>query len=288
MAKRKNITIKEEKMKSYKLVASDLDGTLLNREKRISRENKEAIGEMASLGVHFVASSGRCLREMPCEIMENPHIHFISCSDGAVVYDKNTLSPLVKNYMPREVVSKCVDILKDYEIVSMTHVDGKLFIDENDCNHENYLYNNVTFGFEELMCSLGTRVEDCLEESRRTDLLELFCVFFHSPDERNECIKRLLDLGDVKIASSEKNNLEIYYKKAGKGNALISLAEHLAIDIEQVIAVGDSLNDVEMVKEAGLGLAVSNATAELLEIADRVICSNEEHAAKYILENLIK
>jgi hydroxymethylpyrimidine pyrophosphatase-like HAD family hydrolase len=98
----------------------------------------------------------------------------------------------------------------------------------------------------------------------------------------------LLALGDVKIAASEKYNIEIYHKSAGKGRALYPLAEFLGCDISEIIAVGDSKNDVEMVEEAGLGLAMSNSMEELKAIADEIICSNEEHAAKYILENYIK
>ena len=275
-------------MKNYKVVVSDLDGTLLNEKKEISEENLLAIREMTERGVHFVASSGRSLGEMPTEIIENPYIRYISCSDGAVIYDKTTGEAIVKNYMPRDTVKKCVEIFGDYEILPMTHINGGLYIDRDRFDHEIYSYNNVTLPFERLMGKDGIRVDDCLSELENSDEAELFCVFFHSDDELSECVGRLRALGEVKIASSEKHNIEVYHKSAGKGRALYPLAEFLGCDISEIIAVGDSKNDVEMVEEAGLGLAMSNSMEELKAIADEVICSNEEHAAKYILENYIK
>ena len=275
-------------MKNYKVVVSDLDGTLLDNDKKISKENSEAICEMRDMGIDFVASSGRCLSEMPSEVMNNPHIKYVSCSDGAVIYDKNTGEAIVKNYMPKDVVKQCSDILRDYEILPMTHINGCLYIDRDRFNHEIYEYNNVTAPFESLMGEIGVRARDCLSEAENSDEVELFCVFFHSEAELEKCIERLLALGEVKIASSEKYNIEVYHKSAGKGRALYPLAEFLGCDISEIIAVGDSKNDFEMVKEAGLGLAMSNSMPELLKIADEVICSNLEHSAKYILENYIK
>lgn len=275
-------------MDKFKIVVSDLDGTLLNEKKEISEENLLAIREMTERGVHFVASSGRSLGEIPTEILENPYIRYISCSDGAVIYDKTTGEAIVKNYMPRDVVRECVKILRDYEILPMTHGGGKLYIDRDGYSHENYVYHNVTPAFEKVNGLLGIRVDDCLSESKNSDEVELFCAFFHSQAELEECAERLLALGDVKIASSEQFNIEVYSKSAGKGKALYPLADFFGCDISEIIAVGDSKNDFEMVKEAGLGLAMSNAMPELREIADKVICSNEEHSAKYILENYIK
>lgn len=275
-------------MNKYKVVVSDLDGTLLDNDKKISKENSRAICEMTDMGVDFVASSGRCLSEMPKEVMKNPHIRYVSCSDGAVIYDKTTGEAIVKNYLPREVAKKCVDILRDYEILPMTHINGGLYIDRDRFDHEIYEYNNVTAPFERLMGEIGIRVRDCLTETEKSDESELLCVFFHSQTELEECVERLLQLGEVKIASSEEYNIEIYHKNAGKGRALYPLAEFLGCDISEIIAVGDSKNDFEMVTEAGLGLAMSNSMPELLEIADKVICSNLEHSAKYILENYIK
>ena len=275
-------------MKDYKFVVSDLDGTLLNNKKEISEENIAAIKEMSERGVRFVASSGRCLSELPREIMEIPEIKYISCSDGSVIYEKSSCTPIVTSYMPKEVASACADIISDYDTLTLVHKDGRLYIDGDKNNHEKHVYYNAPYAFEYVASLVGIETDSTLDEARRGERVELFCPFFRSADELSECVERLLALGEVKVAASEKYNIEVYHKTAGKGGALHGLCRLLDCDISQVISVGDSKNDIEMIVEAGLGLAMSNSMPELAEVADAVICSNEEHAVKYILENYIK
>ena len=275
-------------MKSYKVVVSDLDGTLLNGKKEISEENLLAIREMAERGVHFVASSGRCLSEFPKEILAIPEIKYVSCSDGAVIYKKEDGTPIVKNYMPPEVATACADIIADYDTMTLLHKKGELYIDRDKNNHEKHIYFNAPYAFEYVASLVGIETDSTLDEARGNSFVELFCPFFRYEKELLECVERLRALGNVKIAASEKYNIEVFYESAGKGRALYPLAEFLGCDISEIIAVGDSKNDIEMVEQAGLGLAMSNAMAELKETADCIICSNEEHSAKYILENYIK
>ncbi len=275
-------------MKNYKLVVSDLDGTLLDDDKNLSLENSEAIREMTNMGVAFAASSGRALHEMPDVVMNNPYIKYVTCSDGTVIYEKETLKPVITTYMPRDIIKSCTKILKEYEIMPMVHKSGMLVLDKGGHTHENYIYNNVPKSFEDLINLKGDFTLDCLGEAEECGEIELFCVFFHDRRELKECTERLLSLGEVSVAASDINNIEIYYNKAGKGNALHALAKLLGMDISETIAVGDSKNDIEMVRAAGLGLAMKNSMPSLLEVADEVICSNREHCAKYILENYIK
>ena len=115
----------------------------------------------------------------------------------------------------------------------------------------------------------------------------MFCVFFENYADLLECKAFFEGQPDLLVAQSNKYNLEIISKNAGKGNALMVLADLLGIDRAVTIAVGDSTNDMTMVRQAGLGLAMENAVDELKAAADQVICDNEHHSAKYILEHFI-
>ena len=117
--------------------------------------------------------------------------------------------------------------------------------------------------------------------------IEMICAFFANDDELAECKQKIAACEDLICAQCEKYNVEIFSKNAGKGNALLRLARHLGIDRGETIAVGDSPNDETMLRAAGLGLAMGNAWDELLPAADAQICTNEQHAIKYILENYI-
>ena len=117
--------------------------------------------------------------------------------------------------------------------------------------------------------------------------IEMICIFFESDEALLECKRIFLESDKLCVAQSDKNNLEIYSSTAGKGNTLTALATALGVKRSELIAVGDSNNDITLLKAAGLGLAMNNASDELKAIADKVICNNSEHCAKYILENYI-
>ena len=135
------------------------------------------------------------------------------------------------------------------------------------------------------MRRFGIYDEDFKTASYSAENIEVISVFFKNYADKVEC-KRILEADPMlKTVEVSEYNLEIVNIDSGKGNALLTLAEMLGIDRDATIALGDSDNDRAMICEAGLGLAVSNASDELKAIADGVICSNDEHSAKYVLEH---
>lgn len=275
-------------MSKYKLVFSDLDGTLLLPDMTVSEENKFAIKEMNKLGVHFVASSGRAYKGIPKEITENPDIRYVISSNGAIIYDKAENSAIINRTLPKNLSDRAVDIAFDYDVLMMAHYKGDTYYDAKNLPHKRVLHYNMNSYFEEYINKSAVIVDDIGDFCKKTSEIEMFTLFFHSKEELGSCVRKFLEAGEYIIASSAPYNIEVFYKKSGKGNALSALAKHLGIEISDTIAVGDSINDITMIDMAGLGLAVDNAFPELKEKADKTICSFLDHIAKYILENYIK
>ena len=115
----------------------------------------------------------------------------------------------------------------------------------------------------------------------------MFCTFFEKDDDLEKCKQIFLDTDKLCVAQSDPHNLEVFLSVAGKGNALKALSDAIDVDISDTVAVGDSTNDISLIKAAGLGLAMENACDALKIAADKVICNNDEHSAKYILDNFI-
>ena len=116
---------------------------------------------------------------------------------------------------------------------------------------------------------------------------ELFDVFFREPKEKEECREKLHNLfGDISITSSLTNNLEICAPLVSKGAALESLCGRLGIDIRSVAVVGDSENDITSFKTQAKKYAVSNACEEIKNLADKIICSNDENIMCYFEREL--
>ena len=275
-------------MANYKIISFDLDGTLLNSAQKISDENQQAIAELTERGVLFVPNSGRALDEMPNAIRNHPHARYIIYSDGAVIYDRQN-DTRDTAFIDADVCNAIWDILSEYAHFAIVHRDATAFAERSKCTLEYMNEHNVGPGFQEMIFKKNVLIDELIESCRGRDDMEMICAFFKHDEDLEECSRRVKALGGVMIVSSFAHNIEIISDRAGKGKALHRLARLTGIDPSETIAVGDSSNDSEVIRAAGLGIAMKNAWDELKEIADAVAdCTNDEHVAKYILENYIK
>lgn len=275
-------------MADYKIIASDLDGTLFLPDMTISEENEAAIKTLTDMGIYFVPSSGRTLEEIPKNVREHPLVRYVIFADGAGVYDKQKRSVVVKKYIPRKALIKLLDILSEYQTVITLRTDGRSYVDALRNNDEEYAKHRMSVYYRDFVYDTNNPIDNFDTFCRSLESAEMIAPFFADDDEMAECKRRLEAEGDYIVASSERYNLEIFSVNAGKGNTLLALADSLGIPHCETIGVGDTTNDMNLIKSAGLGLAMANAYPELKEAADAVICSNKEHAIKYILENYIK
>ena len=271
----------------YKIVASDLDGTLLGKDQAVSQENLIAIAEMNKLGVEFVPATGRSLGEIPDELMNSSDVRYIITSDGAAVWDKTSGEMVITRYIPRDIVKLILDTAYSYNAYPLVHDNGKTYYDKENHKPEILDACHVNRYFRNIINTKTYSKTDYYDTVISSDRVEMFCIFFKSSEVLEECRRIFLKTGQLSVAQSDPYNLEICSSSAGKGNTLAALASKLGVQISDVIAVGDSNNDTGIIKAAGLGLAVDNASAELKLLADKIICNNSEHSAKYILENFV-
>ena len=274
--------------RKYKIVASDLDGTLLNKEQTVSAENFCAISEMNRLGVEFVPTTGRGMNEIELSLINSPDIRYIITSNGAVVYDKKVGKPILTRYISKAAARLIFEAIRPYNVFMVVHEGGKTYFDKSKYNSEFLNVCGVGEYYGSIIGKYAEAVEDFESFLLSSNEIELICLFFELDEGTRSCNQILENCGMLNAASPRANYLEIYSSDAGKGDTLVALADKLGVDIADVIAVGDSDNDFTMIKKAGLGLAVANACDELKEIADQTICNNSEHIAKYVLENFIK
>lgn len=269
-------------MENYKIVASDLDGTLMNNRAQISKENMDAIGRMHEKGIYFVPCSGRTLSEMPRQLREHADIDYIIYSNGAVVLDRKS-GERILNCIPNDIVREILDIVTSCEShITMRH-NGQCLVDAAFQNEQAFTYYNVIVPHQDCVLNYAEHLSDFMEYAYGADQVEVISVFFHDYADKLACRKKLEETGVLRIAESSEYNIEIFDINAGKGNALLSLADLLGVDHRETMSLGDSDNDYAVTQAAGLGLAVSNACDALKEVADEIICSNEEHVADYVL-----
>jgi len=271
-------------LNKYKIIASDLDGTLFNSKDTLTEENANAIAALAKIGVYFVPATGRTYSEIPKCLKENPDIRYYIHSNGAAVYDKLT-GERISMCIPNDTAKVALDIFREYDTHITVRHRGECFVDEAQKSDTAYTYYNIWLPHVNVLNAFSVGLSDFYERIYSFPEIEMAAVFFHLQSEMDECRDRLARIQGISVVEVAPFNLEIFSDRAGKGNALISLAEKLGIEKTATISVGDSENDSSMLKAAELGLAVRNSTDKALSVCDEVICSNDEHAIAYIFSH---
>ncbi len=271
----------------YKIVASDLDGTLLDDSSQVSKTNFEAIKKLFDMGIKFIPVTGRTLYEIPESLLNCKYIDFIIYSDGAVIYRKST-NESIGNYFDTRLACNIFRILKQYEAMIEIYCTGHPVTEKSNLNKNAYNYFRIDEYYRPIIDSLRIGVNNLDSFLKEADEIEIFNVFFRNEYERCECQSILRQMDSITFTSSIKNNMEIMKAGTNKGSAILRLAQMLHISTDDIIISGDSKNDISMFKVIKNCLAVKNADEQLKETASDIICSNNENNIDYILKNYIE
>ncbi len=267
----------------YKIISVDLDGTLLDGLMSVSAENIAAAEELVRRGALIVPNTGRAYNEFPEIIKDLPIFRYYIYSDGAVIYDKKT-GERIYTCLSEEMGRKVINILEKYNAYPIVHDGETTYVNAKETNDTDLVRLRLNESFRRIVYETATATQDFWNFCRSLKKIEMICAFFEKDEELIACREELRKTGALHLAASNPFNIELFAIEGGKGNAILKLADSLAIPREATIAVGDSTNDSEMVKKAGLGIAMENACEELKEIADTIACKNTEHILKHLLE----
>lgn len=272
----------------YKLIACDLDGTLLQDDSRVSRENLDAIGRITQKGIIFALVTGRTLYEIPKELLQCSDIRYIVFSDGSVACDRKNDTELFSKYIDRETALKLYNLLKPFSVMTEIYQNGHPVTEKQNINNKSYEYYRVDVDYRSVIDQTRIGVDNLKSYIEGCEKIELFNIFFKDQSQRSEYAKLLENMDEIQFTTSMENNIEITSKSVLKGVALERLCDYLRISSENVICVGDSPNDFSMFDFSGLSLSAGNACEEVKKHADKTVCTNNEHIAKYILKNILE
>lgn len=259
------------------LICTDLDGTLLKNDKTISEENREAIEYFKREGGYFTFITGRMYyTARRLYEMVNPNAP-IGCINGGGIYDFEKEKYLWSITLPeeaRELVGAVYDGVPSAGI-QLNGLDAIYFCRDNDAMYHFRKRTGAEF----------------LQGDYRTVDVPVAKVVFGDEDEKN--ILRIAEIlhshprsAEFDYIRSERTLYEILPKGSSKGNLLPRLAEILGVKMSRTVAIGDYNNDVSMIKAAGVGIAVANATEEAKAAADIITVSNEESAIAKVIEEI--
>ena len=271
-------------MLKYQIIALDLDGTLLNSRKELTARNRGALEQAANRGIHIVPTTGRVYSALPAEIRELPFVRYIISVNGAQVFDQMKGNVLYRAEMSWQ---RCIELMAYLDTLPviydcfmdnnawMSAKQKELIDDFAPDEHYRKMLHEVRQSVPELKTFLA-------EQGRDVQKIQFF---IQSMQHREKLLRELPEMfPDLLVSSSVVNNIEFNAPNANKGSALLALAKHLGIRREETMAFGDGLNDLSMIQQAGLGIAMSNACPAALEVADYVTLSCDEDGVATAVE----
>lgn len=274
-------------MKNIKLVASDLDGTLLNKNKEITPRLYDALEKLDKLGVLFIPATGRAFDSLPQCVKELPFLKYVISSNGASIYDAEEKRNIVENFLTPEAVDITLEAIKGLPIIVEFFHKGTAYIAEEV--FENLSAYHLTDSHIQYIRSTRTPIEHFFEKlERNKTAMENINLVFSDMDLRKQTWALLEEKGHACVTSSSPKNIEVTSKNATKAKALEKLCELLGLDKNDTLAMGDSDNDLPMLRFAGIGVAMANGEAHVKAEADIVADDCNDFGAAKILEQIIE
>ena len=273
---------------NVKLIAFDLDGTLLHNDKSMTDRSLRALYAAHERGALIVPATGRIYKGVPAALRLQPFSRYFITINGALVYDAEKDEALCRAEIPCELALRLMEHMDALDVVY-------------DCYKDNWGYASRSMyeragdyitdrGILDLFYRSRTPVAD-LKAWLRADGGSVQKVQMHFRDMRakKKELERLPALfPETAVSSSVPSNIEINIREANKGDALLALCARLGIDPADTLAFGDGTNDLSLIRSAGLGVAMGNADFAVKAAAD-ALCDDNEHdgLAKY-LEKLME
>lgn len=270
---------------NIKLIASDLDGTLLNTQKQLTQPLVQAICALQNKGILFVPTTGRVLSSVPEDVMNIPMLKYIITSNGASVSDLHTGHEIASCPIPTDVLMHTLKAASKLPIMIELFCDGKAYTEKkfmDNLNHYGVVDQHVHY-----VLSTRAPINDSLEFAQANAKIENINLIFNDAKLRHEFKETLMTQDIASVTSSSPINLEITSKLATKGNALKMLCDKLQILPSQVAAFGDSSNDYDMLKFAGLSVAMANGEEHIKKIAHHITHSCDENGVLEALHRFL-
>ncbi len=270
---------------TYKLVAIDMDGTLLNSKGTVSDRTRQAIYDAGKRGVYVVLATGRILKSAMNHAVKLNLKRPIISSNGALIVDENK-NILYQKPMKTESVRSIIEIGQGENIYFHFYSDDSFYSNI-------YIEEVINFYNTEDSKKSGDDIKinifNSVDEITSNKDLDVYKFLFIDDDRKKlDNLKlKLNDVQDISICSSWGNNLEVMEREVSKGRGLEYLCKSLNISANEVIAIGDNENDISMVEFAGLGVAMGNGVEKVKSISDLITSSNDEDGVAKVIEKYI-
>ena len=285
----------------YKLIAIDLDGTLLNSYGVITENTKKIIKKVEEQGVNIILASGRPIDSIQAIANEIESKKYFIAGNGAIVYDIEKNEIIYENCLKKQKVLEIIKICEENSIGYSIYTEKEILTTALKYNVLYYHKENLKKPEDKkTKISIIQNMEEYIKNDNTSRYLKI-TVCDEDKIVFDSIIRKLRNLKDIEVLDvshmarktikqgTEEIAVEYYYteisrKNVDKWNAIEFLAKKLEIDSKDIMAIGDNINDKQMIKNAGLGVAMGQSTPVITNVANEVTSSNNEEGVAKILQ----
>lgn len=269
-----------------KLIALDLDKTLLTSNLDITSYTKEVLEKATEKGIFIVPVTGRVISELPKCVTNIKGIKYAISSNGASITNFENNTPIYKNELSFEKAKIIIDVLKKFDNFTEVYYNGRPYSSHTQClSLEKYGFSAEALKHFRKTTIYTDDIYDFVISNNISP--EKFYITPATKEIREKIKQTLQKEKDIIVTSSNESNLEINNKGAEKGIAIVKLCDILNISIENVMTIGDNENDISMLSLPCFSIAMGNASDKIKNICRYVTLSNDEDGVAKTLEKFV-
>lgn len=274
----------------FDLIAFDLDGTTLNSKKKISEGNSSALKKAYEAGIKLVPCTGRSMYELPSELnlligeFGFSFFSYLITDNGAQVYDLPKKELLYTNPLSKKTALDVLAEGRKYLAFTYGSFGIQGATDNKGLVWESKEAGPFIISYREAWDISIADLEGLAEWNN--GIVKMSINFLHAAD----CNKFNEDLSlwpEIALSSAALNNIEVMREGTSKGKALEFVSQHCGIPMRRIMAIGDNLNDLEMIQLSGFGIAVGNAIPELKKYANWITATNDNDGLALAIEKTL-
>ena len=272
-------------MKNYKLIVTDMDGTVLGEDHKITEDNKIALKEAENMGIKVVFATGRFhdSAKEHTNFLENT-MPIIS-SNGAIIKHPITNEVLYSNFIDKDICLKIMDIIDGCNLKYQVYTDEKILQKYETEEEMRFIKEFIEKNFSDKTEIIFKK--DLRDDIKNSNVLKFNVMEMEKPLLLDKAKADLQTVNNIEITSSWKDNLEVMSEGSHKGKAVEYLSNLLGIDRDQIIAFGDNYNDLSMIEFAGTGVAMGNAEEDVKSIANHITDKNGNSGVAKAINDLV-
>ncbi len=266
-----------------KVIALDLDGTLLDKKKRISAGNQKRLQELREQGVKVVLASGRAASTMRPYYNQLGLDEPIVCCNGGLVMEPKTERVIVSNAIEKVDLDLAAEVLKEEKAYYLAYTDSTLWLPSVKFTMGKWIEWNRKLAPEDRM---DIRIQPDFEKLFDQETIYKLLVFCADEGEKKRRVEKLRKLTGLEVIDSMPDAIDVMRRGVSKAVGLKAIADYYGITMEEIVFMGDHNNDVEALREAGLGIAMGNATEAAKEAADWMTVDHDSDGVKDALDRV--